>query len=140
MSWLGSGRRMSSKAELLNVNATRNPRLSKKSFVGFHMDLSQLRRSRSAASRPNKARSAAKQGSLRSPRGRLVASLRETPASEEVYSSLPGKQKETIPHPRAPNQPRIRFICRYIFLNCTKAKRDAFATFINVFQSLLTEG
>ena len=49
---------MSSKAELLNVNVMRNPRLSKKSFVGFHMDLSQLRRSRSAASRPNKARSA----------------------------------------------------------------------------------
>ena len=49
---------MSSKAELLNVNVTRNPRLSKKSFVGFHMDLSQLRPSRSAASRPNKARSA----------------------------------------------------------------------------------
>ena len=124
---------MSSKAELLNVNVTRNPRLSKKSFVGFHMDLSQL-------SSLAVGRFAAKQGSLRSPRGRLVASLRETPASEEVYSSLPGKQKETIPHRRAPNQPRIRFICRYIFLSCTKAKRDAFATFINVFQSLLKEG
>ena len=37
-----------------------SPRLSKKSFVGFHMarDLSRLRRSRSAASRPQKARSA----------------------------------------------------------------------------------
>ena len=38
----------------------RKVRLSKKSFVGFHMvrDLSRLRRSRSAASRPKKARSA----------------------------------------------------------------------------------
>ena len=46
-------------------------RLSKKSFV----DLSRLRRSRSAASR-RIGRFTAKKGSLRSPRGRLVASLR----------------------------------------------------------------
>ena len=124
---------MSSKAELLNVNVMRNPRLSKK--VLRRISYGPLATSSLAVGR-----FAAKQGSLRSPRGRLVASLRETPASEEVYSSLPGKQKETIPHPRAPTQSRIRFICRYIFLNCTKAKRDAFATFINVFQSLLKEG
>ena len=41
-----------------------------KTLQARQVDLSRLRRSRSAASRPNKARSA-----LRSPRGRLVASL-----------------------------------------------------------------
>ena len=41
-------------------------RLSKKSFVGFHMaDLSRLCRSRSAASRPNKARSARQEVDLK---------------------------------------------------------------------------
>ena len=28
----------------------------------------------------------------------------------EVYSPLPGTQKETIPHPRASNRPHIRFL------------------------------
>ena len=48
-----------------------------KSFVGFHMarDLSRLRRSRSAASRPKKARST---------KSRLVASL-----GEEMYLVCP---------------------------------------------------
>ena len=57
-------------------------RLSKKSFVGFHMarDLLRLRRSRSAASRPK--------GSLRSPRGRLAASLRSSLIVDEKCAEL----------------------------------------------------
>ena len=49
-------------------------------------------------------------------------------------SAPPGIPKESIPHPE------LVIDLIYIFLISTKAKRDFFTTFINVFQSLLREG
>ena len=57
----------------------------------------------------------------------------------EVHSPPPEHAEIDHSPPRAADRPHMRFF-GYIFLIRTKAKRDVFTTFINVFQSLLREG
>ena len=56
----------------------------------------------------------------------------------EVYSPLPGTQKETIPH--LEHLTDLMYVFCYIVLIRTKAKLHVLTTFMNVFLSLLREG
>ena len=53
----------------------------------------------------------------------------------EVYSPPPDTQKETIPHPRAPDRPHIRFLL-HLFYPC-KSKTTRFQIFYERFPEFI---